>query len=299
MKSASASGGGGGGGTWSTTVWVSQASFGGGESGRTQVSFGNETWLVADEVTTSTATAGAVSWTTRTSNYGATITGIAYGNGIWVMSGARNPYSLRKSTDAISWVSINNTAFDPFYGSGPMAYGNGLWVSAGFYFAQTSTDTVTWTTRNYSVAGPLFIYDIAYGQSGIWMIISTNGILKSTNAITWVSITNDGGYSIDYGNGRWVAGSYNNTRLRYSDNDGVTWSTITTHAINALSITYGNGLWISIGASGNRHILGSTNGLTWVTHTTGVNTTAPGLAYGNGKFVHAGESRTVGILSST
>lgn len=302
MKSASASGGGGGGGgTWSTTVWVSQASFAGGVSGKTFVSYGKGTWLVIDEITTSTATEAAISWTTRTSNYGHTIGGIAYGNGIWVMGGARNPYSLRQSTDAISWTTINNTAFDPFYGAGPIGYGNGLWVAAGAYFIQTSTDTVTWTTRSYNIAGPVGVGTVAYGQSGTWMIVHSNGILRSTNAITWVSITNDGGASIDYGNGRWVAGSINNATLRYSDNDGITWSTANTFIIRPNSIAYGNGLWISIGGGAyvNRQILGSTNGLTWVTHTTGINVRAPGLAYGNGKFVHAGDSRTVGILSST
>ena len=118
------------------------------------------------------------------------------------------------------------------------------------------------------------------------------------------AVFTDGGSSVAYGNGLWVAvgqnsgGGGNNI---ITSIDGQTWSTVSgTQFTGGIGngVAYENGLWVAVG-SGTNTILTSTNGTSWsaVTGTT-FTTDGSAIAYGNGLWVAVG-SGTNTILTST
>lgn len=228
------------------------------------ISYDNNTWVAVGYATVRSST-DAITWTTRISNFGNTgITCVAYGNGIWVISGHSG--KLASSTDAITWVTresnISNEIRNVFYG-------DGKWVAAaggGGYggYAAVSTDAVTWTSYIVPTSFPgCDMHVVAYGN-GRWVIGGESAEIGiSTDAITWTSVTSHPGYgiintfeSLVYANGLFV--SVENDI--YSDppgpiktsTDGITWVT-QTHPFGlyqAFQAGYGNGKWVAVGDNG-------------------------------------------------
>jgi hypothetical protein len=201
---------------------------------------------------------GAITWTTRTSNFGNTlINSVAYGNGVWA-AGAGNyggSYgALATSTDGATWViQISGNEFDPIRPIRSVAYGNNLWVAGGQYGQlRTSTDAVTWTTQT-SNFGNSTIRLVAYGNN-LWVAGGDSEIRTSTDGTTWTTRTSTfGSYairSVAYGNNLWVAaGQYGGLR---TSTDGTTWTTQTSNFGNThiQSVAYGNSLWVAGGYTG-------------------------------------------------
>ena len=241
------------------------------------------------------AGSGAVTWVTRTSNFGnRNIFSVAYGNNIWVAGGQYG--QLRTSTDGTTWTTRTSNFGNTRINS--VAYGNSLWVAGGNSSQlRTSTDAVTWTTRE-SNFGNVRINSIVYGNN-LWVAAGNNGQLRtSTDATTWTTRTSNFDYgsiiwSVAYANSLWVAGGYNG-QLRTST-DAITWTTRTsnfaTAAIN--SVAYGNNLWVAGGGSyaPSAQLCTSTDAITWVTQTSNFgNTRIFSVAYGNSLWVAGGET---------
>jgi len=184
-----------------------------------------------------------------------------------------------------------------------------------------SSDGVTWTEAADSTFGSTWINRIVYGGSaGQEKFIAGGGNGKmaySTDGITWTAITNSrlsGGILVYYAGDKWFA-SGKNGQIAYSA-DGITWTAVpnspfgTDYEIpaNVAGIAYGNGKFVAVGykgvVKGNTiydyyKIVYSTDGIDWTeaTDITGVNRTQESgnnvglysVAYGNGKFVAAGE----------
>lgn len=165
----------------------------------------------------------ALTWTSRTSGFGANgIRTVAYGNGLWVAGGDNG--TLTTSTDGITW-----TARTSQFGTGPIyaaLYANSLWVIVGSNagataaLISTSTDGITWTARTPATSGTA--NTIAYG-GGYWVIgtdLATNNYMYSTNGTTWTGAAN-GANAIQYvfyANSTW-----------YMGNNGATGSVIYTN----------------------------------------------------------------------
>ena len=243
--------------------------------------------IAADEYQVGT---GAVTWTTRTSNFGSTdINSVAYGNNLWVAGGATG--QLRSSTDAITWTTRTSNFGN--YTIYSVAYGNNLWVAGGsFGEIRTSTDAITWTTQT-SNFGSNHIRSVAYGNN-LWVVGGDFGQLRtSTDAITWTTRTSTFGFdairSVAYGNNLWVAGG-NTGQLRTST-DGTTWTTRTAEfGFNTIqSVTYGNNLWVAGGDFAK--IRTSTDAITWTTRTSNFGyETIRSVTYGNNLWVAGGNS---------
>ena len=235
------------------------------------------------------AGSGAVTWTTRTSNFGnTTIRSVAYGNNLWVAAGSFG--NIRTSTDAITWTTQTSN-----FGSNhirSVAYGNNLWVVGGdFGQLRSSTDAITWTTRT-SNFGNSAIYSVTYGNN-LWVAVGNFGQLRtSTDGTTWTTQESNFGFgnninSVAYGNNLWVAAGESG-QLRTST-DAVTWTTRTSNfGYEAIrSIAYGNNLWVAGGNVGELRT--STDGTTWTTRTSNFgNTRIMSVAYGNNLWVAAG-----------
>ena len=206
-------------------------------------------------------------WTTRTSNFGATdIRSVAYGNSLWVAGGFEG--QLRTSTDAITWTTRTSNFGNT--GIRSVAYGNALWVAGGDTGQlRTSTDGTTWTTRtsNFSASA---IRSVAYGNS-LWVTGGEYGQLRtSTDAITWTTRTsNFGNYGINsvaYGNNIWIIGGYGG-RIRTST-DAITWVTRTTNLYSfegIHSVAYGNTYVAAGGNFSTRKLIISTDSINWST----------------------------------
>lgn len=116
-----------------------------------------------------------------------------------------------------------------------------------------------------------------------------------TSTITTVEAVSGGGtavaaasnswYDITYGDGKYVAISYDGTyRVMYST-DAINWSTATAAQYFWLSVTYADNKFVAVGASGDHRVMYSSNGINWTTVEAAQKNTWRSITYGNGKYV--------------
>jgi hypothetical protein len=181
------------------------------------------------------------------------ISGIAYGQGKWVIvaSAGKISYSLDTST----WTTATATfGVSDIYS---IAYGNSVFVASAINGRMSkSTDGISWATITPTVSTfptTININSVVYG-SGIWVAAgNSNSIRTSTDLLTWATRT-----------GTFV-GPY----------------TASTNHI--LSVSYGNGFWMASNDAGRISV--SSDGISWVTQSTTLGYTAlNAVAYGNGIF---------------
>ena len=141
-------------------------------------------------------------------------------------------------------------------------------------------------------------FTLALNTINVTSITPTSSTLTVSFAesTVWSTQTSNFGasdiYTIDYGNGLWVAAGISGT-LR-SSTDTVTWTTRTSNfgASQINSTVYGGGLFVAGGASGALRT--STDAVTWVTRTSNFGTTDIQIvAYGNSIFLAGGVSGTL------
>jgi hypothetical protein len=199
-------------------------------------------------------------WTLRSSG-GRDLSGVTYGNGLFVAVGGSG--TILTSPDGAIWTARNSGTSNFLYG---VTYGNGLFVAVGITtvgtgdegFILTSPDGVTWTQRTPPTSD--------------WLI------------------------GVTYANGTFVAvggvgGAYSSSTILTSS-DGVNWTQQTSPVSNLLAgVTYGNGLFVAVGGSGT--ILTSPDGMTWTQQTSPASEILYDVAYGNGTFVAVGYRGTI------
>ena len=184
------------------------------------------------------------------------LTGIAYGNGRFVVSG---PYfdagsredigALWTSADGYNWTPLLTTVFDNF-NLNFVAFDSGKWVTASTGgFILSSNDGVNWTRQLSGVTTSL--------RSGVF------------GAGTWVIVGNAG-------------------RILTSP-DGTTWTARTSGVPSDLAgVAYDRGLFVAAGAAGI--ILTSPDGVTWTRRTSGVTTALNTVGSVKGAWVAAGDN---------
>lgn len=195
-----------------------------------------------------------------------------------------------------------------------IGYGNGIWISGGLGGTGVNNYSIStdggagWT--QYSLgANSGHVFTAKYAN-GIWLMggwgNSLNHIQRSLdNGSTWATcnantaagltskIFNNDCWTIEYGNGIWMAGGdVNNTTIVTSTDNGNLWSPSDSGFTNIYSIAYGNGYWVAAGSGGIRY--SSNNGGSWSTGLTLTNRRA--VAYGNGRWVCLGTDPNYPIL---
>ena len=115
------------------------------------------------------------------------------------------------------------------------------------------------------------------------LTIENRMILKKLQAAmpssaNWASIT--------YGNGKFVAVTYNSNAAAAYSEDGITWTatTLPSTTVDCNSVTYGNGKFVAV-ASGSDKAAYSEDGITWTAATLHGSRDWKSVTYGNGKFV--------------
>jgi len=246
-----------------------------------------------------TTAQAAVTWTLRTSSIGNnSIYYVAYGNGLYLASGAST--SLAVSTDTITWRL--RTVAGTFAGGNAIEqiiYGNGVYVVGGNSGKlATSIDTITWITRTAGTTANIYssFYD---AQTSLFFIgtQSSAQILVSTDGITWINRTS--GTSGTNINSFLYQDSYfaiTASGIR-SSTDTIVWTARTSGTTSTLTtISYGNGLYVCGGQSAT--LITSTNSIVWTLRTTGVTPaqTISSTVYGGNTYVIGSD---VGTFTST
>jgi len=117
-----------------------------------------------------------------------------------------------------------------------------------------------------------------------------NSVPTGTTDLSWTSRTSAADniwFGVTYGNGLFVAVSYDGTDRVMTSPDGITWTSRTAAADNQWkSVTYGNGLFVAVSTSGTgNRVMTSPDGITWTSRTSASDNGWVSVTYGNGLFV--------------
>lgn len=212
------------------------------------------------------------------------ITGVAFGNGTFVVVGASASETVIRwatSTDALTWTPHSQTIANgsKSFANSRIHFLNGKFMffashstSTGFAetICYTSSDAVTWTANKVADSRPGFV-EFAASSTTTVVAGSNGGQMISSNLTTWTAspvIPGGSGYDhndIAYGNGRFISTINGFGGGCYTSADGVTWTAIPSLATpGGRYVEFGNGVFIV--ASGS-DFYKSTDGITFTKYT--------------------------------
>jgi hypothetical protein len=241
-----------------------------------------------------------LSWRNQSSDTLANILGLAFGNGVFVAGTSTG--EVITSTNATKWSVQNIPGGSSVYN---VVFANGAFlasVNRGGQISKliTSADGVTWTDRNAAFptgsAYRVSYADGLYFATG-YLLDENQGIVNiSTNGIDWISVPLEhaAGYNaVTYGAGNYVmAGTPKNLLISASafPTNAASWQSVVTRKFQKSfsDITYGAGIFVAVGAGGN--IARSSSGQNWTSEQPPRISDFVGVAYGNEKFLTAGNS---------
>ncbi len=258
------------------------------------VAQGNGRFVAVGEGGTILSSTNGVNWTAHRLRTAVPISGIAFGNGLFVAVGDGN---VLTSIDGVEWTP-RVARVDLLLSS--VAFGNGRFVVAGLDTILTSTDGLTWTEANLTFNVAREFRDVTFG-GGLFVAVGQGygyypAIWTSVDGVQWSPIS-DGPRneleSVAYGNGQFVA--VGDEGDIYTSPDGAFWiGRNSTVSSRLLGVTFGNNRYVVVGTRGR--ILSSPNGITWTKETSGTPDRLESVTFGDGVFVAVGENGT--ILSS-
>jgi len=256
--------------------------------GLTEVSYLNGKFFALGNPGTLLSSTDGTNWTklNNGTKSSAGFDGIAYGNGLFVLSGGDGAtYGgsvMLTSSDGINWGG-----YTPVNGYTVLTFANGVFVGN----ASTSSDGTNWILRAVGFSA------VAYGN-GIFVGVSGGAIYTSTNGTNWVQLNlqiNNYLGAVAYGNGLFVA-PYGGGSILTSPNGTNSWTVRASGLTTGPNqISFGNGKFMSISADG-KSFQSSTDGIHWTqsppfgTNISGLfqHQGASSIAGGNGLFVAAG-----------
>ena len=195
------------------------------------------------------------------------VNGVAYGNGVYVAVG-EGANTIAYSYDAVQWVGLGSSIFSS--GGNSVIYANGVWVGCGgsSNTLAHSSDGINWTGLGNTIFtsnGNSLIYAkdtyVCLGEG------TSDSVAYSSDGISWTGIGNSlltSGFSVDYGNGRFIAGGQGNHTLIYSL-DGVNWTAYTTSLFTTecRSVGYAGTTWYICGDTQGATVYISEDGIVW------------------------------------
>ena len=215
------------------------------------VAYGNGVWVIGcDTGSGSTCllySTDGTNFRDSGAHYFSQTRGVAYGNGVFVATGAPNyPYPIVYSTDGIHWAYSST---NPSSGGLGVTYANGLFVVVGDDHSGgllTSQDGINW--QQYNVA--TYLVCAAYG-AGSWFVSDGGGNIY-TSADNWYSSTQiTEPYTLSsLAFGDTFVGIDANIGIYSSPNFGTTWNTQNSSLSNGYGIAYGNGMYVACGYNG-------------------------------------------------
>jgi surface protein len=302
-------------------TWTSRTSAA--DSGWQSVTFGNNLFVAVANTGTGNnlvmTSPDGIDWTLRSASAAISWSSVTYGNGLFVAvsnSGTGNN-RVMTSPDGQTWTTRAGSSANQWNN---ISYCDGLFFAcAGDQLTttiMTSPNGINWTDRTLTskpwrgvaFGNGKFVALASYCRPGPMGDTCGNYelIMTSTNGTTWTNVeypVGDGWYSAAYGNGKFVAISFNGglNRVMYSS-DGLTWAHTTVPvANNWSSVTYGNGLFVAVASSGTgNRVMTSPDGITWTSRTSAADNSWQSVTFGNGVFVAVAQDGTGNrVMTST
>jgi hypothetical protein len=180
-----------------------------------------------------------------------------------------------------------------------IAYGNGRFVIIAYNStrAMWSNDGITWAETTMPGTATTWV-SVVYGGNRFIAIAESNRTAYSTDGISWVegtslpaAFSSSTNKKILYGDGVFVVFETWNNQVKYSLNNGSTWSSVITPGDDLLWIAgYGEtGRFLGINNNTSREIIYSDDGISW--NLSGLISTLPyaspihNIVYGNNLFL--------------
>lgn len=252
--------------TW-TTIYTSSNTL-------TAAAYGNNTWVLigSNEIATATITSSNWNWSEFQPSFSPS--GIAYGNGMFVIGGylSTGQLTILSSSDGISWQFDSTLPeFSHIPALSGIVYGNGLFVAMGYYNIGTpstteisyavvcvSSNLVQWIETDGSISGSgPFPSCIANGGNEFLVSVGLN-VYTSSDGYAWSLRNVLGPFSaFTYGQGTFV-GSTNAGGASSIFQSGV-FSTQSNSPATTLSISTYPGLTINGTAGAVYQIQSTTN----------------------------------------
>lgn len=248
-------------------------------------------------------------WTSQHLNTSNILTGVAYGNGTYVVVGYSG--EVQTSPNLTNWTPH---PFNPGMRFLALTFANGVFVGAGAQplpngtnpaaTIQTSTDGISWTTT--AQTGTSNVYNAATFANNRYLALGDfSNVAISADGYTW---TGHGGsgvgsitiYGTAYGNGVfvvgcnkgnvWTSANYPSTGLPIPASGPSNFrNTGTTNDLQG--VAFGKGIFVAAGANGT--IVTSPDGVSWTVQSTGTTNSLYGVAFANGVFVAVGSNGTI------
>ncbi|HVU07311.1 MAG TPA: hypothetical protein VHG89_02070 [Verrucomicrobiae bacterium] len=255
--------------------------------------FGNGVFVMVSTNGLILTSANALTWTNQNFGSHATLTGMAYGNGVSVAVGGSYilPPVYNKPSDAIILVSSNGLPFQtqitPSKPLSSVVFSSSVFTAVGQSgLILQSTNGLSWTQCNSGTTYAL--NGIAVGGGSLIAVGDNGTIQTSPSGLVWTgrsSGTVEPLYAITYANELFVAVGYSGTVL--TSPDGVNWTAQYSGELSdLLSITYGSAGFVAVGANGV--IVTSPDGVNWTSQNSGTTNQLVSVSYGNGYYITAG-----------
>lgn len=240
------------------------------------ITYGNGTYVAVGSNGAIMTSRDGINWTRQYSGTNEHLFGVAYGNGVFVVTG--NAVTLT-STNGFNWTL---GSWRTWHYSLGLSYVNGIFMSVGKGGAiHTSPDGITWAQGDTGTSYDL--YGCSYGN-GRYVAVGTGGTIRSSvDAVDWTGMEWAGSaiMSVVYGDNKFVAVG---GRILSSTN-GTDWleMEVPEESFVLRSVTYANGLFVAVGDWGK--IYTSAHGTVWVKQSSaGKSAGFLGIAYGAGLF---------------
>ncbi len=213
-----------------------------------------------------------------------TLNGVAFGDGLYITGGEDGAYFT--STDGDEWISRTSPFSNNFVDIRHMAFGNGVFIAtSSIRGGVRSTDGITWTSAGSSFDGIRFL-------NGEFVKLTGSSLQFSPDGVTWSSsvsaLVGNAVADVTYGNGMWVAAG---NQYISTSTDKSTWTRTypASGTANIAQVDFGNGRFIARTAGGSGTYLYSDDAVTWNIAISAYNSSVASTAYGNGRFIGAGQ----------
>ena len=237
-----------------------------------------------------------VAWRVATLPDTNALTGVCYGNGLFVVVGSAGTGNrVKTSSDGVIWKSQTSAADNSW---NAVCYGGGLFVAVAASGTgnrvMTSPDGATWTVQTSASDSQWF--SVVYGNGTFVAVGNSGAVMSSPDGFTWTSRTAaeaNAWFGVTYANGLFVAVSYTGANRVMTSPDGTTWTSRSAASADEwINVTYGNGRFVAVAEVGGS--MSSADGITW---TSGTSFNSRCVAYGGGLFVARSSTGPLGFYS--
>lgn len=221
--------------------------------------YGEGVYVITGAANAAASSPDGFTWTARTLPQSANWDTVVYGNGRFLAFSSSNTQAAY-SDDGFTWTGMVGVG-GPWAGA---AYGNSTFVSipASGQLYGTSAGGTSWTSQSLPVSGSW--KSIAFG-AGLFVLVQPASVFyTSPDGVNWTSraITFANWNSVVYGADKFVAVGRTNGLFAYSA-DGTSWTTVPApNTADWTRVTYGNGVYVAVAANSS-FVAYSYNGIDW------------------------------------